>query len=441
MKVSMARVRLFLKEGKTLSDGSHPIMLSVAFNGKCTRSTGYSCTSKFWDKKSESVKRGYPNFSMINFEIQKLKNEVISSRNTYERSGEPYTAQMLLKPRKVLSINGNDLKSVISRYLDEKGLEARTIEKWWIVYRSVVRFAGYEVIVSEIDESFCRRYARWCEGNGLGNGSIRSYLGKIGAICHYAIEKGLMSSYPFSSWKYHLDYRESKSELYIHHRSMSVMIDMFLDEVIVRDGSRWHYKEGVEKELLDIHSELYSHYLYIVGYVMCGLSPVDISMLKKSDIKVMQLKGRNCYAVNGYRSKTGMPYKLRIEVNTLLSNVVIRSMMLFNPGEYFLPTLGGYVGKDIRKRINNVYTYHGGHLVDWFVRVNGEIARINVENGHKDDIPLIDLDCRYYSYRHSYVMSQIQKPGVNLVKLATETGKSVKTIHQYVSLLNDEDLV
>lgn len=30
---------------------------------------------------------------------------------------------------------------------------------------------------------------------------------------------------------------------------------------------------------------------------------------------------------------------------------------------------------------------------------------------------------------------------VNLLKIATETGKSVKTIHQYLTYLNDEDLV
>ena len=69
MKVSMARIRLFLKEGKTLADGTHPIMLMCSFNGKCTRSTGYSCSLRFWDKKGECVKKGYPNFVMINHAI------------------------------------------------------------------------------------------------------------------------------------------------------------------------------------------------------------------------------------------------------------------------------------------------------------------------------------------------------------------------------------
>lgn len=441
MKVSMARVRLFLKEGKKLADGSSPIMLMVAFNGKCTRSTGYSCTPRFWDKKGECVKRGYQNYVMINHEITRMKNEVIALRNDYERIQQPYTAQMLLRPRKVLSAATNDLKTLIQRYIDDKGLESKTIEKWWIVNRNVTKYYGREVIVNEIDEAFCRKYGRWMESEGLSHGSIRSYLAKIGAICHYAISKGLMSEHPFKSWAYHKDYRDSKSELYIHSRTLDVMMEMFLDECIERDGSRWRYRDGVIEQLMDIHSELYGHYLYMIGIWMKGIAPVDISMLKKSDIKVVQIKNINCYAIDGHRSKTGMLYKVRIPQNCLESNVLIRTMLMFVQGEYFLPTLEGYVGRDIKKRVNNVYTYHGEHLVNWFQEINEEIARRNVLNDHKDDIPLIDLECRYYSYRHSFIMKEIQKPNVNLLALAQTVGKSATTLHQYISLLGDVDLI
>lgn len=441
MKVSMARIRLFLKEGKTLSDGTNPIMLMVAFNGKCTRSTGYSCTPRFWDKTSECVKRGFANYAVINYEIQRMKNECIARRAEYERLQQPYTAEMIISSKKILSATTNDLKSVIQRYIDDKGLEPRTIEKWWIVYRNVTKYYGREVIVNEIDEAFCRKYGRWMESNGLSHGSIRSYLAKIGAICHYAIGKGLMSEHPFKSWAYHKDYRDSKNELYIHSRTLDIMMEMFLDEVIERDGSRWRYRENAVEQLMDIHSELYGHYLYMIGIWMKGIAPVDISMLKRSDIKVVQIKNINCYAIDGRRSKTGMQYKIRIPQNCVESNVLIRTMLMFGQGEYFLPTLNGYNGKDVKKRINNVYTYHGEHLVKWFQKVNEEIARRNVMNDHKDDIPLIDLECRYYSYRHSFIMKEIQKPTVNLLALAQTVGKSATTLHQYISLLGDVDLI
>lgn len=440
MKVSMARIRLVLKEGKTLADGTNPIMLMCSFNGKCTRSTGYSCTSRYWDKKGECVKKGYPNYVMINHEIQRMKNEAIALRNEYERRCEPYTADMILRPRKVLSAVRNDLKTLISNYIDEKGLEDRTIEKWWIVYRNVTRYYGREVIINEIDEAFCRKYGRWMEGENLSHGSIRSYLGKIAAICHYAMSKGIISSYPFENWAYHKDYRECKNELYIHSRSMEFMIEMFLDEFIIRENGMWRYRDERIDELLDIHSELYGLYLYVVGYYMKGISPVDISLLKKSDIKVRMIKDKNVYAIDGHRSKTGMLFKIRLHQNCLLSNVLVQTMLMFNDGtDYFLPTLKCHVGNNMRKRVNNVYTYHGEHLVKWFQRCNERIASWNVE--HNDNVPIIDLDCRYYSYRHSYIMSEIQKPNVNLLALAQSVGKSSHTLHQYISLLGDVDLI
>ena len=80
MKISVARIRLYLKEGKTLADGTHPIMLMCSFNGRKEISTGYSCTSRYWDKKSECIKRGYPNFVAINQYIMSYIKIIIKKK-------------------------------------------------------------------------------------------------------------------------------------------------------------------------------------------------------------------------------------------------------------------------------------------------------------------------------------------------------------------------
>ena len=67
MKVHQAVIRLYLKTSKVLSDGSSPILLRVSFNGFKEVSTHYSCDARHWDKKREEVKRGYPNFLMVNY--------------------------------------------------------------------------------------------------------------------------------------------------------------------------------------------------------------------------------------------------------------------------------------------------------------------------------------------------------------------------------------
>jgi hypothetical protein len=388
------------------------------------------------------VKKGYPNFVMVNAELKKLKDEAIKKRDEFIALGEVYTPSMVLARDEVRNAVTNDFRGLVQRYIDEKGLESKTIEKWWVVYRSVKDFVGRDdFLINEVDEGLCRRYCRWLEEKGMASGSIKSYMGKVVCLLHYGVSLGLINKYPLDGWKYHKDYRESKSELYIHSRTLDVMMEMFLDELIVRkDGGLWSYRDGVTDKLMDIHSELYAHYLYVIGIWMKGIAPVDISLLKKKDIKVVDIKGKSYYAIDGSRSKTGMLYKVRVLQNCVESNVLIRTMLMFNDGtDYFLPTLKDYQGKDWKKRVNNIYTYHGKHLVDWFQRINEEVVKRNVEND--DNIPLIDLECRYYSYRHSFIMKMLQKPTVNLLALAQTVGKSSHTLHQYISYLGDVDLV
>ena len=89
MKVSIAVIKLVLRTNKTLADGSHPIMLRVSFNGMKERSTGYSCLEKYWSKKSEMVKKGYPNFVMVNAELKRMKDEAIAKRNVMNEDNIP----------------------------------------------------------------------------------------------------------------------------------------------------------------------------------------------------------------------------------------------------------------------------------------------------------------------------------------------------------------
>lgn len=47
------------------------------------RSSGYSCVEKYWDKKNECVKKGYPNFVMVNAELKRIKDEAIARRDGF----------------------------------------------------------------------------------------------------------------------------------------------------------------------------------------------------------------------------------------------------------------------------------------------------------------------------------------------------------------------
>ena len=145
MKVSIAVVKLFLRTSKVLADGSSPIMLKCSFNGTKELSTGYSCTARFWDKKNECIKKGYPNYASINSIIGKMKQDAIERRNEFERKGEAYTPAMVLKKEEEVVVKRDDFKTLMDKYT--VSLSPTTKKTWKAFYNSFLRFKKVESIL------------------------------------------------------------------------------------------------------------------------------------------------------------------------------------------------------------------------------------------------------------------------------------------------------
>ena len=441
MRTTIARINLVLRTNKRLSDGTFPIMLRVNWKGMKERATGYSCSIKFWNKAEQCVRKGYPNFVMVNHELKRLKDEAIRKRDEYIASGRVYSPSMILSKEDDRNVVTGDLKGLIQRYIVEKGVRPRTIEQWYVSYTAIRRMVGRDILITEINEAFCRRFAKFLEDEGKKDCTIRGYLSKIAAICHYAIEMGLISSYPFSKWRYNRVYQESKREYYIHQKSLLVLQEIFVNECVsFNKNGLWHYKDGVIDELMDNGSRLYGLLLYIAGIVFKGLAPIDISYLKKQDIEIIRIGDKDYYKIDGAREKTGMKYKIRIDREDILSRICVETFLMFHTGDYLFPTMDGFTGKYPFKRVNNAYIKQRNNLNYWLKRCNDEIIKRNVEG---DDIPLIEVDkCNYYSYRHTFIMGEVQKPNCNFIALAQMVGKSVNTLYQYISeLTHDKDLI
>lgn len=443
MKVSIARIRLYLKTGKTLSDGTHPIMLMVSYNGKKEVSTHYSCTEKHWDKRGECVKRGFPNYLVINFEINKIKQRAIEKRDGYERSGTPYTPQMILcqsEPKQALT---GDLTTLISQYLDDRGLRLKTRNNYRSLITLVEEYGGKGLIINQFDLSFTKRFATWMSNSkGLKDGSIRAVLGRVAALTHYAIELGLMrdEDYPFRAWKYTHEYSNSSNMAYIHWKTLEVMKQMLLDELIIDNGTRWSYKDGVIELMMKRNSATFSRCLYILFVLFQGLAPIDLLNIRKSEIQLKTIANKDYYYWDGKRKKTGMPVKVLIPAHNRISEVLIRTFMMFNDSEWFLPVLNGLTPNDSMDkrmmRIHNTIKTLAKKLREWFKEVNAELIRRNVEE--KAGLQLIDVKkCSYYSARHSYATAYMAKGGSPLA-LATLLGRSVNTLSVYISHLESE---
>ena len=439
MKVSQATINYYLKTTKKLSDGSHPIMLRVCYHGYKDISSHYSCSVKYWDKKNQCIKKGFPNYMVANYELNKLKSSIIAKRDEFIRLGIEYTPKMLLSFDEVKKGISNVVSELIVSYYTEKELRGSTVTSWKHS-RTLVNEFQDGVIITEIDEGWCKRYARWLSDRGLSEGTIRTRLGHIACIYRYACGKGLvdMSRYPYRDWNYCQKFKIAERIQYMDKRAVDVMKEYFLSKVIKKTSERrFTY---VDDGYISYKNRLFVIYFWLLGYYLQGLSPIDICMLKKSDFEVKQINGEEWWCIDTSRTKTKVGVKIRVRVRSIYSQVMISRLMM-EGDEWFLPIMHGLDGKDdvkCKTRMKAIFSYWlNPKLGDWWREINQVIIQKNVNEDLK--IPLIDEDCTFYSYRHSFAQMYINNPQASPIALATLMGRSVNTLATYIEQLKEED--
>ena len=436
MKVQSASIKLLLRTSKVLADGSSPIYLRCSFNGMKEVSTGCSCTAKFWDKKNECIKKGYPNYASINQLIQQMKNDAIKRRNQFEVNGIAYTPAMVLQQKVVQTVSNDNLEAMIGRYTAH--LSPTTKKTWKAFLNSFNRFRKIETIL-EVDLECIKSYASFLENSGMKESTIKMTLSKLAALCRYAVEEGIIKESPFKRWNYGKKYKLASSCIYIHHRTIEVMKEMFMNEVIEEKNGLWRYKDESDLKLIDRTSPLFARYFWLCGLLFNGLAPIDLCQLRIEDMDVRTIKGTNYYCWDLKRQKTGIDVKIRIKTDSIYNAVMVRTFLMWRKG-YLLPILDGVENDKLKiyKKVSNWLSNHVGILREWLKEVNEEIIKRNVENN--DNIPLAPLEATYYTYRHSFAQMYLAKGG-NILNLATLLGRSMDTISVYVKSLNmDDDL-
>lgn len=163
-------------------------------------------------------------------------------------------------------------------------------------------------------------------------------------------------------------------------------------------------------------------------------------MLRKEDIERVVVNGEDYYSVNTTRSKTGVGVKIRIKVHTIYSQVMINRMLMSGDG-WFLPIMHGMaVGLEescYKTRLKAIMSYWlNTKLKDWWREINQVIIQKNVSDDL--NIPLIDEDNTFYSYRHSYAQAFMQRGGTPMA-LATLLGRSENTLGVYLKQLSEEE--
>lgn len=444
MKTTIATINLYLRTAKQFADGTYAIYLRCNFHGMYEITTHYSVHQKYWDKRNQVVKKGCPNYAMINFEILKLKNKAIKRRDDFIKNECPYTPKMVLQDLHA-DLSGNSSKCVdlIARYLNEKSPKLSTRNNWNHMKNLLVEYSSNDVIVNELNVKFVKGFADFMLNKNISESTCNTLLGKVSCLMNYSVGLGLVNKNPFKEWKYYKVFKRKDSTLYIHPKSIEVMKELFLKECCVINGGMWRYKDedDIVNQLTDRRTAVFAKYLYLCGVLFNGLAPIDLCQIKTKELQIKTINNNEYYAWDGKRQKTNVDVKVRIKKN-MYSNFMIQTMLMFRNGKYLLPVLDGAENYNSDQKVNRVRkTLHDltPLLREWFKIVNQEIIKRNVED--KADIPLIDIECSYYSYRHSYAMQYLIKGG-SILKLATRLGRSVNTISAYVQHLKEEsDLI
>ena len=369
-------------------------------------------------------------------ERQQMKNDAIKRRNEYEINGIAYTPAMVLQQKVVQTVSNDNLEAMIGRYTAH--LSPTTKKTWKAFLNSFNRFRKIETIL-EVDLECIKSYASFLENSGMKESTIKMTLSKLAALCRYAVEEGIIKESPFKRWNYGKKYKLASSCIYIHHRTIEVMKEMFMNEVIEEKNGLWHYKDESDLKLIDRTSPLFARYFWLCGLLFNGLAPIDLCQLRIEDMDVRTIKGTNYYCWDLKRQKTGIDVKIRIKTDSIYNAVMVRTFLMWRKG-YLLPILDGVENDKLKiyKKVSNWLSNHVDMLREWLKEVNEEIIKRNVENN--DNIPLAPLEATYYTYRHSFAQMYLAKCG-NILNLATLLGRSMDTISVYVKSLNmDDDL-
>lgn len=419
MRTTTPIIRIVLRTNKTLADGTNPIMLRVSFHGMKERATGFSATPKQWDAKREQLK-AQPN---VNAMLRGMKERAIEAMESLLQSGQyPSPEAILEKTFKRPTNDRRDLQGLVERYIEDNPKLSPATRRSWKSFALQLRDFSPNMLIDSVNDTVMQQFGLWLEQKGLKHGTIRLYMSKFFCLARYAYDMKIVTSFPVRRYSYTRRYEESKRQTYIHEKAMNYLFQTYYDAATeIIDGKRQLKPKHPNKKE-------YALYLFLLGYTLKGLAPVDVQRLEKSDFKMAVIDGKNYYAIDGRRRKTNQPYKVRLAMDHEAVDVLITQMLNYSPDQHFL------------KRAKSNWKYKIDTLREWLREANKAIEEQNQQAVAK--VPLIDVNAvTYYTYRHSYLMAQLTKKDANWLKIAAAMGKSPTTLHQYVSELRDEDLI
>ncbi len=423
-------------------NSEYPVYIVVCWHGRVEKSCGVSCLAKDWDSKREVVKRSNSNSVVLNKMLYDIKNRVIQRKNDFEFHGKVYTANMLLEEYRVdYNGNSNVFVDVMNRLCDERRLKDKTKYSYLYCHRKLSEYCGKDdFLVDEVNIAFIKGFLSWTD---VSDETKRGICGNVASVWNYAISKDLVDGkdYPFKEWKFTQKLKPKGRDYFLDKSHIRKLMDYWLNLVVDRHGSRWSYKDGAWEKLGNRNSKEFGILWFLLMYKLNGSAPIEITKLKVSDCKSIEIKGERYWAIDFKRQKSGTQVQVRWK----------RDMFCVIGLEHFMGrSVDGYVYPIKMKDTVTDYkllkdSWHcSENAIKWvrraFEEINEETIRKNVSEGCNE--PLVECErVVMYTARHSFACHYLNSEGSTVAGLATLMARSPNTIAQYVhQLTNDEEI-
>lgn len=457
MRDKRPSIKVVLYKSKTLSNGEHPIMLSVSYNGKRKyKSLGISCTDKYWDKDAnDKVNKSHPQAKLLNRAIQIEINKAQKQYLDYENNDKQYSAKTIIEGI------AKDAPSTKTLYelLDERiehfhSIDSNNTADGYSTFKSALMryLTDKDVELFSIDEEWIAKFEQWLR-KSYKDTSIKKFFDCFKAAMNHAVKKKFIEKSPLDGYEH-----VKKLNLKTKKRALSIVEITKLTKYYydsyglfgerskpVEEKCKKHYwnkkfrRRGTTK-LTPIDAEQLSLALFLCSYYFQGLALVDMAKLKWKDLKEVKIRDErkfaydsaskgydyaithqesvDCYQIDVERSKTGKSVTIVVECGNVLPY-----LNPFYPDELnseaFLET---YVFP-IYSELDDTERKKYGRMKYATYLVNVNLKRI----GENLNIP----ELTFYAARHSYA-SNLYHADVPTSLIAQNMGRSTSGIETYL---------
>lgn len=380
-------VKVLCYKSKTLSDGTHPLMVRVCKDGKKKyQSLGISLHPEHWDFKKNEPNELCPNGDEIKLLIQQRLYELQKSILSKKIEGKGYTASSLLK-RETSSLNLHDnVEECFNFYvslLKEQG-RLRYAGMYEVSLNSFIKYAGsLDIPFSDVDVTWLKKYEAWMLKQGLAVNTIGTRVRHLRAVFNMAIEHHITDkeSYPFHAYKL------SKVCNTPPKRALTKVDIMRVIE----------YKGKTEMDRLSIA-------LFAFSYFTAGINFIDMAMLKHENI----IDGKLYYTRAKTKKQIILP--LQEESKEIISNYSAEHV---NRSTYVFPILSEYHRSEVQiaNRLHKI-----------LAKVNKALKHIGEELG-------LPIKLTTYVARHSFA-TVLKRAGVSTSIISESLGHSSEKITQ-----------